>query len=125
MIDHIKLTATTDAAGAATVTGTVPVVGKLLAIEWIDGTFADGVDAVISITSTSSGVDHTILTLSNANDDAWYYPRVIMHDNAGVAVTLDGTNEAYVEDVLFGFPKLVVANGGDSFTGGCVIYFER
>ena len=125
MIDHIKLTGTTDSGGDLTVTAPVPIHGAILKrVEWIDGDLVDGVDAVLSVTSTPSGVDHTLLTLTNANADANYYPTVIAHDNAGAAVTFDGTNEIYVEDTFWGILKLVVSSGGATKTGGCVVYFE-
>ena len=123
MTDHVKLTGTTDSSGDATITANIATQARLLAVEWIDGDLADGVDAVLSVTNTSSGVDHTLLTLTNANSDAWYYPRVIANDNAGTAVTYDGTNEIYVKDVISGHLKLVISSGGDTKTGGCVVYF--
>lgn len=125
MIDHVKLTGTTTSGGAATITHTIRVAGKLLAVEWIDGDLADGVDAVLSVTGASSGVQRAILTLTNANTDAMYYPHVIMHDNTGTAVTFDGTNEIYAQDVFDGILDLVIASGGDTKTGGCIVYFER
>lgn len=88
----------------------------LYAVEWVDGTLADGVDAVLSITDTLSGVDKTLLTLTDANNDAWYYPRVLESDNAGVATTF------YSMQVVEGTLKLVVSSGGNVATGACIVY---
>lgn len=124
MIDHIKLTGTTDSGGAATITAPIPVYGRLCAVEWIDGDLADGVDAVLSVVGTSSGVDYTLLTLTDANNDAWYYPRHLVHGEAGAALTgTSGGDRAM--PVILGTLKLVIASGGDTKTGGCVVYYER
>ena len=116
-IKDVKLYGTTNSGGALTVTGQGAVSGFLYAIEWIDGSFADGVDAVISCTNTPSGVDNTLLTLTNANDDAWYFVRETEDDNTGAA----GTSK--VLPILNGVPKLVVSSGGDTKAGGCVLYY--
>lgn len=122
-IDHLELVGTTDSGGDATVTATIAVYARLLAVEWTVGDLAAGVDAVLSVTNTSSGVDHTLLTLTNANSDAWYYTRVIASDNAGATITFDGTNEIYVKDVINGHLKLVISSGGDTKTGGVTVYY--
>ncbi len=124
MIRAIRLNGTTDAAGDLTVTAENKAWGILHAVEWEDGTFADGVDAVISFTSSHTGVSRTLLTLTDANVDAWYFPMEAAHDNAGAGVTYDGTNEIYVRPVVDGILKMVVSSGGDSKAGGCIVYLE-
>jgi len=119
----LPLFGTTDASGDLTVMATIPSSGLLQAVEWKDGDLADGVDAVLSVTSNDSGVDSTLLTLTNANNDAWYYPRAAAHDNTGTGVTYDGTNEIYVPMVISGTLKLVVSSGGDTKSGGAVVYY--
>ena len=118
MIDHVKLLGTTDGSGDASETASVAIYGCLVAVEWAVGSLATGVDAVLSVTKTTSGVDHTLLTLTDANANGWYYPRATASDNAGAAIV------SYVEDVIQGHLKLVIAQGGDTKTGGCVVYFE-
>lgn len=118
------LLGTTDASGDLTVTATIPSFGLLHAVEWKDGDLTDGVDAVLSVTETHSGVDYTLLTLTNANNDAWYYPLAAAHDNAGAGVTYDGTNEIYVPMAIAGKLKLVISSGGDSKSGGAVVYYR-
>ena len=124
MIQHIKLYGTTNSSGALTVTSTVRVEGLLQAVEWIDGTFADGVDAVLSVDRNDNAADVTLLTLTDANSDAMYYPQTPAQDNVGTAVTYDGTNEIYTRQIVNGLLKLVVSDGGDTKVGGCIVYVE-
>ena len=91
--------------------------GYLEAVDWIDGDLTDGVDAVLSVTNTPSGVDHTLLTLTNANADAMYYPRRVVDTTAGAAAA--GVYDRFIVD---GVLKLAVTSGGASKTGGCVVY---
>jgi hypothetical protein len=119
---QMSLSGTTETDGTLTVNGESVVFGQLEAVEWIDGTFDDGVDAVISVQSTTSGVGLTLLTLTNANDDAMYYPRAIVHSEAGAALT--GTSGGdRTKFVLSGKPRLVVTAGGNAKTGGCILYY--
>lgn len=121
-LQEMRLYGTCTSAGALTVTGERAVFGFLDAVEWIDGTFADGVDAVISCYNTNSGVDNTLLTLTDADNDAWYYPRTLVHDLAGAALTgTSGGDRA--RRIVNGIPKLVVTDGGDVKVGGCIIYW--
>lgn len=90
--------------------------GLLYKVTWIDGDYADGVDAVLSVTDTPSGVDETVLTLTNANDDARYYPRHAEHDNTGTALLTTSI------PLISGRLKLTVTSGGNSKTGGIIAY---
>lgn len=108
---------TTDGSGDATVTVGINNQPRLLyAVEWKLGTAAAGVDATLSTTDTDSAVDQTLLTLTNANANAWYYPRMLESDTAGAALTTSGFL------VVNGDLKLVVAQGGATKTGAAVIY---
>ena len=124
-LDHVKLTGTTASDGSLTVTDSTVRNGTLKRVEWIDGDLADGVGFALSVTGTPSGVDQTLLTVTNANNDANYYPHEPADDNAGADVTFDGTNEIYVKPVFWGNLKLVVSSGGDTKTGGCVVYYRH
>lgn len=108
---------------ATTVGGQLSSVLPLLlhAVEWVDGTLTDGVDAVLSQINTPSGVDKTLLTLTNANDDAWYYPWVLAVKNDGSTASTD----MYVEQVVSGQLKLAVTSGGDAKTGKCIVYLKE
>jgi hypothetical protein len=111
---------------ATTVTGQ-PASGIYLldAVKWVDGTLADGVDAVLSVTDTPGGADDTLLTLTNADNDAWYYPRADAHTTAGAALE-EGADKTATRTrlVVHGTLKLAVTNGGDAKTGKCIVYLK-
>ena len=116
------LMGTTSTAGAATTNDTKAILGRLYAVEWIDGTLVDSVDAVLTCQNTASGVAQTLLTLTAANDDDWYYPRDIVHSLTGGALT--GTNGGDRDmPIINGVLRLVIADGGSEATGGCIVYY--
>lgn len=116
-LNAVRLTGETDASGDLTLTGGGAIFGLIWAVEWIDGDLADGVDAVLSVTLTSSEVDLTLLTLTDANDDAWYFPRETECNNAGVA------QSNRVPALIDGTLQLVISSGGNAKTGGCIVYY--
>ena len=120
MIRFIKLYGATDGtSGDLTVTSDVVALGVLNSVEWIDGTFADGVDAVLTMVRDDDASDITLLTLTDANIDKIYSPRYLVQGN-------DGANIAttYGKHFVNGKLKLVVADGGDTKSGGCIVYYE-
>ena len=119
----VRLIGTTDSSGDLTVNYTAQVLGWLDMVEWIDGDLADGNDAVISAQSVpgESAAATTLLTLTNANADARYYPRALTHDETGTALTGTAGGDR-VRPVIAGIPRLVIASGGDTKTGGCLLY---
>jgi hypothetical protein len=119
MLKWVKLYGTTAADGSLTVTAGMPSHGELHAVEWIDGDLADGVDAVLSVIRDDNAADYTLLTLTNANDDAVYYPRELIDTIAGVEIAGN-----YAEAIINGYLKLVIASGGNAKTGGCIVYYE-
>lgn len=119
MLQVVKLYGTTSTGGALTVTDTAFLKGYLHSVRWIDGDLADGVDAVLSVDSREGdSPDVTLLTLTNANDDAVYYPREAEHGNTGSALA------TYTWPVVDGQLKLVISSGGSEKTGGCLVYVE-
>ena len=92
----------------------------LYAVEWVDTDFDAGVDAVLSVTNTPTAIDKTLLTLTNADAEAWYSPRVLATDNAGANLTGE-----YALQVVYGKLKLVVADGGDTKTGKCQVFLQE
>jgi hypothetical protein len=123
MLKWVKLYGTTAVGGALTVTAETAVRGMLYAVEWIDGAFVDGVDAVLSVVRDDNAPDYTLLTLTDADADAVYYPRVIVHSEAGAALTgTSGGDRAM--PIINGRLKLVVADGGDAKAGGCIVYYK-
>lgn len=125
-IIDIKLIGETNSSGAKTITSTQAVKGFLYKVKWVDGDLADAVTAVLSVTETPEGEDETLLTLSNpdANADKNYYPRDVVHDLAGSALTgaAGGDREKLL---VVGKLKLVIASGGDTKTGGAYVYIEE
>lgn len=119
----VRLIGTTDSSGDVTVNHTTTVQGLLYMVEWIDGDLADGNDAVLSVQSVAgeSAAATTLLTLTNANSDARYYPRALTHDDTGTALTGTAGGDR-VAPVVSGVPRLVISSGGDTKTGGCVLY---
>lgn len=126
MLDAIRINVTTDSMGDGSDTADRSVLGLLYAVQWIDGDLADNNTAVLSVTNTDSGVDQTLLTLAAGEGDAdiWYYPRVQVHDNGAEVLSYDGTEPVPCKAVINGTLKLVVASGGDTKTGGCIVYFK-
>lgn len=121
MLTSISFDITTDSSGDYTDsvyiterTGQEAVL--LYAVDWQDGTLADGVDATLAM--ANDGVSTTILTLTDANNDAWYFPRELEDDNAGSAVT------TYCKRLVTGTLTLTVASGGNVASGKCVVYVQ-
>lgn len=118
----VNLRGTTDENGDATINHDGLIKGRLYRVEWVDGDLADGVDGTITMQNTPSGVAQTVLTLTDANSDADYYPRVLVHDAAGAALT--GTSGGdRVMPLIWGVPRLVIASGGNAKTGGAILYY--
>ena len=118
MIRPIRLHGTTDGSGDATITSSVKVTGLLHAVEWTDGDLATGVDFVLSQVRDNDAVDITLLSISDANADAIYYPRYATCKNDGSALT------EYDRAFINGKLKLVIDDGGDSKSGGTTVYVE-
>lgn len=101
---------TTDANGALILTRKIDHAQRVFKLHWFVGQFDAGVDAVLA--NAGLGVvapgltiaDSPILTLTNANADAWY--PVVNADNA------------LVDQVL----KLTISSGGANKSGGCIVY---
>lgn len=128
LLDPIKLVGETSSGGAATITATKAVLGKLYAVEWVDGDLADNNTAVLSVIRTDSGEDQAVHTLvaGEGDDDAWWFPRVAVHDLSAVARFYNDDGDEAVVDypVVNGVLQLVIAAGGDTKTGGCIVYVE-
>lgn len=114
-----------DTSGTGSAVDTTAVFGLLHSVQWIDGTYADTVDAVLSCINADSGVDQTLLTLTNASNDAWYRPRGAAHNQTGTALTYDSTQGVTDYLVLNGTLKLAVTSAGATagVTGGAVVYY--
>lgn len=72
--------------------GSTPVVnGRVLAIHYVKGDYANGVD--IDIDTSSIGT--VLYSADDVNNSVSVYPRVAVQDTGGTGVTYDGTNEIY------------------------------
>ena len=123
-LKEVILMGTTSTAGAATINDTKAILGRLYAVEFVDGTLSDGGGSVLSCQNTASGTANTLLTLANplSNADAPYYPRAIVHDQAGgVLVGTSGGDRdlPFINGVL----RLAITSGGSEKTGGCIVYY--
>jgi hypothetical protein len=114
MLYKIKLSATTDTGGDATTVGP-NILAPLYAVQWLKGSCADGVDVTISTVNSDGAA--TILTLTDANADGMYFPRLATHDNAGAA---DGGT---TYPLMVGAVKLTIASGGSAKTGSVILYY--
>ncbi|APU89123.1 hypothetical protein Rctr71_003 [Virus Rctr71] len=118
MLKSIEISVTTDADGDGVKTqGLFGVNALLVAVEWVKGTFADGVDATLLCVNTRSGVNNTLLTLTNANANAMKYPRVLEHGSTGSDLA------THTMPVINGDLRLSIAEGGNVKTGSCIVYY--
>lgn len=115
-METINLIGTTDGDGDATITADIPVTGVIERVRWIDGDLADGVGATLSEVEAGGTAVQTLLTLTAANSDAVYYPRVTEDDDSGAALT--STTRPFVSGLL----KLVISSGGATKTGGAIVH---
>lgn len=106
---------TTAAGGGATVTDTMKLRGRLYAVQLVDGDFDDGVD--VTITCEQGNLSIPLLAKADFNTDQMVYPRV------AAALNTDGSAlTQYVEPVVSGELKVVVAQGGNAKSGSFIFY---
>lgn len=111
------ITLTTDTAGAATGFGKA-CQGTLYAVQLVDGDLADGVD--ITLTCENEHLSIPVLVKADFNTDQIVYPRVLQ------ALNTDGTAlTTHCEPLLFGRPKVVLAQGGSVKTGYVILYVRE
>ncbi len=116
---NLRLIDTTAADGTKTITAPYPIKGLLIGVEWVVGDLAAGVDGTLTAQNTPSGVARTLLTLTNANANAFYNVREAEHDTTGQATTSGST----CYPMICGTPQLAIAQGGNAKTGGMVLYY--
>jgi len=117
----MRLYGTCSALGALTVTGERAISGMLYAVKYLDTSFAATADIVISSTS-ADGLNTNLLTITDGTASAMYYPRHVVHSEAGAALTgTSGGDRAL--PLIEGIPQMVVADGGDGGVGGVILYW--
>ena len=111
----IRVSITTDGSGDGTTTSSVACNGALYALQLVDGNFDDGVD--ITVTFEQGDLSIPVLTQANFNSDQMSYPR------AAAAAVADGSAlTTYALPVALGYPKVVVAQGGNAKSGSFIFY---
>lgn len=108
-----SLTIATNGSGAGT-EYTPTVTGRILTVQYVKVDYDNGIDFVVSLEATGE----VILTGTDVNASAVFYPRVPVDDEAGADATLDGTRKMR-EPVVAAKDrvKIVVAQGGASKSG--------
>lgn len=116
---RIAVSLTTDTSGAGTMYSEA-VHGKLYAVKYKPGSLDTNAD--ITITCEDDGDSKPILTLANAGTSAlWKYPRDLVHDNSGTALT--GTSGGDRDrPICHGRFKIVVAEGGGAISDAVVTF---
>lgn len=111
----VELSFTTDSSGAATVTSEEAVIGRVHAVQLVDGDLADGVD--ITLTAEEGDLSIPIYSKTDWNTDQMVYPRAVQ------ALNTDGSALTTHDLVLaVGQIKAVIAQGGDTKSGRVKVY---
>jgi hypothetical protein len=107
---NFDLITTAGADGSATGSATTPgvIAGKVLAVH-VNYTNQPSTTDVTIATVHAPVV--TILTLTSANTDGWFYPRTAVHDATGGALTFDGTEPIAEPVPVCDQVKVTVAQG--------------
>lgn len=111
-------------AGAATAntTSTAPINGVL---RGVNVTFAASSHANTDTTiATTTAPVTTILTLTDVNTSAWYYPRHQVHGSTGTALTMDGTRTLVEPLLIDDYVKVTVAEGTEDKTVTVTLLLE-
>lgn len=112
----------TDGSGDGSKVDSRATLGRLYAVELIDGDYDNNVDITVSVINTQSGVDKSLLVAANWDSDKTLYPRTLQHgdtDGAALTGTAGGDRALPVVD---GTLKVTIAQGGAAHTGGCIVY---
>lgn len=129
MLRSQVLTLLTNGGGAATVPAEVSLPGrKIHAVEFVLGTLTSGA-ATVTLTDVGDaavgGVTKTLLTLTNPAANAVYYPRTVVHDAAGAALTVTTGSDRHPQFVITGKLTATVSGGGATKTGYFIVWYEE
>lgn len=92
---------------------TRPLNGRLIKVYVDYGTSNASTTDIVIKTLGKVSPSETILTLTNANTNGWFYPRVPTVTNAGAAATYDGTVAALDAAAVDDYVAVTVAQGND------------
>jgi hypothetical protein len=86
-------------------------VGRLLAayVKYNHSPPAGTTDVTIATAGTNGAPANTLLTITDAATDGWFYPRHTVHDEAGAAITYDGTREVHEAPPIFDKVTVTIA----------------
>ena len=98
-------------------------IGKFYAFYVNEGDIDANFDITFSMTN-EQGDTVTLFTLTNLSADKKYYPRELVHSEAGVALTGTAGGDRTMA-IVAGRVKIVTADGGTSKSGGIILYVEE
>ena len=114
MITKRRIDLITDGSGDATGFGEAAT-GFLYAVQLVDGDFADGVD--VTLTAENSDLSIPLLVGADWNSDKMLYPRVLQNLNTDATALT-----THALPIVYGRPKAVIAQGGDTKSGSVILY---
>jgi hypothetical protein len=110
--------------GSAVGTGySQPIAGRILAVH-VNHSSGGGTTTDVTLATNEAPVQ-TILAKVDSATDAWYYPRIAVHDTAGAAVTYDGTRPIYEPQPVADIVKATIAQGDSAETVDITIIYEE
>lgn len=112
----VRLSFTCNGSGAASASTDDLSGYKLTHVQWIDGNLADGVDATLAVTSRPGGVDRTVMTLTDANNDITMAVGEPVYGSDGATIA-----GSYVPIMVDGKLTITVASGGSATSGGVIL----
>jgi hypothetical protein len=122
MIRRHVVSITTDASGDGTGYTSEPLNGYIAAIRYVKTDYANGVD--VTITGNDSGI--AVLTGTDVNASATFYPRDATVDIVGAASLYAAAGEPVESRIPVADEqlKIVVASGGDTKSGTFHVFVE-
>jgi hypothetical protein len=117
----IKLSWTTNGAGAATALSEESVFGTLYSVEYRP----EATTNATFVLTCEADISKALLTKATAGGSAaWFYPRDLVQDNTGADLTGAAGGDR-TQPVLNGYPKVVISSGGATKAGSLILYYEE
>jgi hypothetical protein len=114
MYKVIPITVAADGTGSATVN--IPGDTLFYGVQYVKSNYADGVD--MTLTTANSIIAATLLTITNMNAAASYFPRVDSCGATGTALSMNNTLIPLLGDVT-----ITIAAGGNATSGTFVLWY--
>ena len=99
------------------------VVGQICSIGLTYGDSPPGTTDVTIATSGDNGPALTILTVPNANSDAWFHPRHVVDDNAGANIEYADGYAVYDKICIADNIKVTIAGANADDTAEVVVVY--